>query len=389
MGNRQEIDLISLIESDLGQGRRQGRWTFFHCPFTGHKNGDRRPSLSVTNGDNNRPPFWKCWACDKQGGAVKWITEFRGMSYHDALRVLNLDKPDRAGWRQEPAIQPVDNPPGDDWQARARLLIERAESVLWEERGKDTLTWLRKRGLQDDTIRAARLGYLPVNFAEKPEDWGIPNGDTRKLYFLKGLLIPGIIASRVWYLKIRPSDPQNGQKYKHTRGGKQALYLADSLADDKPAVICEGELDALLLTQEIKNLACVITLAGASNDLNLGAWGIYLLRPSTFILAHDMDKAGNQAADKLAWLHHSQRLSIPALKEGDKDLTDFHGSGGSLYSLIKNALHPTEPIFINWPAETKPATIRDQYKRNPDNSIEAYYSPDQLTTCLEVMQARS
>lgn len=177
------------------------------------------------------------------------------------------------------------------------------------------------------------------------------------------------------------------QKYKHVRGGRQALYLADMLIEDRPAVFCEGEFDALLLEQQVHELVSVITLASATGDLNLATWGLYLLRPSCFIFAHDMDTAGEKGAEKLAWLRNSQRLHIPSLKPDDKDLTDFHKSGGNLYSLIEAALHPDAPIFVNWPANTKPATIRDQYWRNPDSRIEAFYTPDQLDLCLEIMNA--
>ncbi|MFT3892986.1 MAG: hypothetical protein QM730_15250 [Anaerolineales bacterium] len=79
-------------------------------------------------------------------------------------------------------------------------------------------------------------------------------------------------------------------------------------------------------------------MASATGDLNLATWGLYLLRPSGFILAHDMDSAGEQGAEKLAWLHNSKRLQIPAIQPGDKDLTDFHRSGGSLHGLIESAL---------------------------------------------------
>jgi hypothetical protein len=152
---------------------------------------------------------------------------------------------------------------------------------------------------------------------------------------------------KVWYLKIRPSSLRVGQKYKHVRGGKQSLYRADTLTDGMPAVICEGELDALLLAQEVEDLSSVITLASASSELNLATWGLYLLRPSCFILAYDMDKAGNEGAEKLAWLHDVQRLNIPILREGDKDLTDFHKSGGILQP-GKERIAP-ERHFVHWP----------------------------------------
>lgn len=385
MKNTPEIDLISLIQRDLGQGKRSGRWIIYRCPFPGHKHGDKNPSLRVTNGDASRPPWWKCFACGKGGGAVRWLMEYHGMSYQDALQCLKLDKPAPDRPRPEPPIQKPDSPPSEVWQARALQLIERAESVLWSDRGRDTLAWLHARGLKDDAIRSARLGYLPVDFQEKPEAWGSPNDETDPLYFSKGILIPGLSASKVWYLKIRPDHPRHGQKYKHTRGGKQALYHADILTEGKPAVICEGELDAILLTQEAGDLADVVTLAGAETDLNLATWGLYLLRPSAFILAFDMDEAGDKGADKLAWLHNSQRLTIPALKAGDKDLTDFHKSGGSLHSLIENALHPETPIRINW-HEGMPV-IRGQWQRLEDERIQAVYTRDDLRVCLEVFEA--
>lgn len=309
----------------------------FHCPFPGHKHGDRKPSLTVTNGDTNRPPFWKCWTCGKQGNAIRWVMEFRDVGYEDALRILKIDHPNQPPLKQELPIHP-DNPPAEKWQARAWKLIERAEETLWSESGKDTLTWLRARGLNDASICAARMGFLPKDFADNPKVWGTPNDDPRPLYFVQGILIPGVIGSAVWYLKMRPSRPFDGQKYKHVRGGKQALYRADTLTNGRPAVFCEGELDANLLAQETRDLADVVTLASATSELNVTTWGLYLLRSSRFIVAYDMDEAGWKGAAKLTWLHHSQRLNIPALRAGDKDISDYYRSGGNLHDLIEGVL---------------------------------------------------
>jgi hypothetical protein len=383
-------DLVTLIEKDLGQGHRSGRWMMYHCPFPGHKNGDRKPSLAVTNGDGNRGPWWKCWACDKGGGAIKWLMEYRGMSYQDALSALGGSQTGTAGRHApEPPIQQPDPPPGEIWQDRARILIKRAEDTLWSPQGKETRQWLQARGLNDGTIRKARLGYIPKDFTDRPEAWGKPGDDPRPFFFNQGILIPGIVAGRVWYLKTRPSSPRDGQKYKHVRGGRQALYFADTLKENIPAVFCEGEFDALLLHQEIQDLARVVTLASATGDLNLATWGLYLLRPSCFVLAHDMDPAGDKGAAKLDWLHSSQRLKIPQLQPGDKDLTDFHKAGGNLYSLIESMLRPGAPIFVIWPVDSLPGTIDGQWWRLPDQSIEAFYTPDQLDLCLDIEHSRA
>ena len=383
-----KFDLITLIENDLGQGHKSGRWMQFHCPFPGHAHGDKKPSLSVTMGDGKRSPFWKCFTCGKRGDAITWLMEYRSLSYKDALRELEI-VPDPNYKKQDPPIQHPDNPPAEVWQARALQLIERAESALWDARGADVLAWLRSRGLQDETIRAARLGYIPKDYTEKPEAWGTPNEDPRPIYFFEGLLIPGLIASKVWYLKMRPSHPRGEMpKYINVRGGKScALYGADFITNGRPAIFCEGELDALLLKQEIKELASVITLGAASNDLNLATWGIYLLRPSSFVIAYDVDAAGKGGAAKLTWLHDAKRLHIPSLKQSDKDLTDFHKSGGNLYSLIESVLRYPAPIFVTWPEDMRPSTIRDQYWFMPGNRIEAFYLPAELDQCLEVMRA--
>jgi hypothetical protein len=81
-------------------------------------------------------------------------------------------------------------------------------------------------------------------------------------------------------------------------------------------------------------------------------------------------------------------LKIPQLQPGNKDLTDFHKSGGNLYSLLESAIRPDAPIFVTWPVDAKPATMDGQCWRNPDQRIEAYYSPDQLDRCLELMRLR-
>jgi hypothetical protein len=313
--------------------------------------------------------------------------EYRGLSYVDALAVLKL-KPDPNYRKQEALIQQPDNPPCETWQARSLKLIERAESALWDVCGKDALAWLRSRGLKDETICAAQLGYIPKDYTEKPEAWGTPNDEARLINFFEGLLIPGLIAGKVWYLKMRPSHPRGEMpKYTNVRGGKSsALYGADSIAIGLPAVFCEGELDVILARQEIKDLASVITLGSATNKLNVATWGIYLLRPSSFVLAYDVDTAGNGGANKLTWLHDAQRLTVPQLRPGDKDVTDFYKSGGNLCSLIENAIRPEAPIFVTWTEDAKPATIRGQYWHSTDNRIEAYYLSDELAKCLEVMQ---
>jgi hypothetical protein len=324
------FDLLALVPNL----KKAGAYHVGACPFCGGR--DRFTIKHTPEGDR-----WHCRNCsnEKYYDVFNFIMRRDSCNFKTALQSLDGEvTPAAPRIVQLPPVQLPDNPPSETWQAQAWKLIEKAKDCLWSEKGKDALAWLLLRGLSETTIAAHDIGYIPIDFINGSKAWGTPRDDPRPMFFYEGILIPCIIGQTVWYLKMRPSNPRDGQKYKHVRGGKQALYLVDFLSDDQPAIFCEGELDALLLLQEVRALASVITLASSTSPLNLASWGIYLLRPTGFILAHDTDEAGEKAAQNLSWLHDSRRLKIPALRAGDKDITDFYLSGGNLRELIQGAI---------------------------------------------------
>ena len=60
------------------------------------------------------------------------------------------------------------------WQSRAKAVAVEAERALWAPCGARALAYLRGRGFTDDTIRGARLGYVPKDLREAFEAWGLP-----------------------------------------------------------------------------------------------------------------------------------------------------------------------------------------------------------------------
>ncbi len=239
--------------------------------------------------------------------------------------------------------QEMHGPPSPEWQARAEVIIERAQEHLWGEAGKAPLNWnmnitrhlsareyLEARGLTEPTIRAARLGFIPEDAYDKKHHWGLPEQDGKtSVYLPRGILIPGQVHNVTWYLKAR-SPLGTPKKYPQVTGSRPALYWAQSMAGHEDVVFCEGEFDTLLLWQQAGGLAGVVTLGSASNRLDVGSWGLYLLGTSRRWLAGDTDAAGEKGAAALAWLKGAQRLEVPRLAEGDKDISDFHRHGGDL-----------------------------------------------------------
>ena len=300
----------------------------------------------------------------------------------------------------QPAKAPT-APPGDDWQTAARKFADGCALALWATAGPNAEAaararqWLAGRGLNDDTLRAWKIGYHAAETWEDRKAWGLPvetNAETgktpRAFKIPRGIVIPCETGGRLWYLKIRrvPGDsftcgnwrgkcqhtmtapglcPQcqwDNPKYPQVTGSRPALYLAEALRNQRAAVLTEGELDALLLWQAAGDLAGVATLGSAGKDLDLTAWAAYLLPLSPLILAYDADAAGSKGADKLAGLTaRAKRAKVPTLREGDKDLTDYHKAGGDLrawlaFELARHGVKPAQAAGTPRPAQASAVT---------------------------------
>ena len=364
--NLPKFDLVAQVERDLGPGRVYGRWVVYPCPF----HNDRHPSLAVTNGDDKRGPYWRCFAasCGKHGGPLSWLMEHGKLTKEDALKILN-----GVGSPAFPSTSPFsvypDIPPGPMWQARAEAVIERAQAALWGEPGqtplawveRDPLTgksithqmtpleWLARRGLTHDTLRLWKIGYIPQNWQDAPKQWGLTG---KPIWLAQGILIPCMVGGEVWYLKIRRIKGK--PKYIHVRKSQPALYMAQTLEFSDVAVFCEGELDALLLWQEVGDLVGVVTLGSADNPLNVVTWGYHLLHVRHCFTAYDADESGSVGGDKLAWMN-THRLNIPKIRPYDKDLTDYHKSGGNLRDWLQSAL-----FVLNGQHTPQSAILSDQ-----------------------------
>ncbi len=64
-----EMDLIQLIDSDLGQGESTGKWVKYDCPFCKPIRRDSKKYLLVPNGNEKLGRFI-CKFCNKKGDAL-------------------------------------------------------------------------------------------------------------------------------------------------------------------------------------------------------------------------------------------------------------------------------------------------------------------------------
>jgi DNA primase len=352
-------DLRALVEADLGPADRSRRW---RCPF----HADHRPSLSITP-DGRR---FKCWSgrCGATGTALDWVMLRDRVSVVEAARKLDPSIGDDAPARRtKPAPRPAPPlqvlapaPPSAPawhdpaWQATVSGLIEQAEAILWGAEGRPFLGWLRGRGLDDGTIRRFRLGALPVPVTSAPlVALSGPDGRPRPIRAERGILIPWVApgpcyasdaaqwcGANIRRLMPDVAEPWTGpDKCRALRGSERGhLYpWADVLPSEgfPPALLVEGELDALVGWQEAGWLALAGTVGGATQTPRPSALSV-LARCPWWLMSFDHDEAGVEAAK--TWRGRAPHKARRVLLPHGKDLSDFHAAGGDIAGWLSGEL---------------------------------------------------
>jgi DNA primase len=320
-------------------------------------------------------------------------------------------------------------PPSLQWQRRAGEFLRYARDQLWNGPDPWPLDYLRGRGLSDALIEAAELGYNPKPMHDKPERWGLEPADGKKGVWLgQGIVIPWEIDEELWRLNVRLrfpiKDRKTGKqtKYLGPRGLANGLYGADTLGISRPAILVEGEIDALTIAQYAGDLVSVAA-TGSTHGARLARWVACLSLPPLVLVAFDNDPetaAGDAAA---AWwldtLANARRW-----RPYWRDVNQMARDGASVRGWVEAGLSqatelspaarqpnnkPFAPIpemkpqpFVplaevmgiegnehyttfTFPPEAGLATIGGQWQRDPDGRIEAAYTLDELKFCHRVM----
>ena len=234
------------------------------CPF--HK--DVNPSLCVEPGSSH----YKCFGCGASGDAIDFVRRLDpSISFKEAVAVTGGELAPSREFRPAtpaPRRQPPARPEG--WQAFARAVVEQAERLLWTPNGSQTLAYLQARGLTLDTIRAARLGLHPGDsYASRV----FPDGN---VFVPHGIVIPWFEGEDLALVNVR--RPQAHKRYWALRGSRKGgIYPSRSvIVAGRPLVLAEGEMDALLLGQELADLTPVVTMGSASDKPKPAALGAML-----------------------------------------------------------------------------------------------------------------
>jgi hypothetical protein len=277
------------------------------CPFCG---GTDRFRVWPKLGQGGR---YKCMGhaegragCGRAGDAIQYLRDRYGLSYPEACVRLGLEPQlrtalglddGRRGVQQFAPAQTLE-PPDRAWQAAARQFIAASFVHLYASEGARALQWLQRRCLDTETIRAAGLGYNPVDRYQPRQSWGLASGSGqhgagKRVWLPRGIVIPWIIDGQLWRVNIR--RPTGTPKYIGPSGWKDALYQAGLLRPNWPVVLVEGELDALTVQQQAGDLAAAVA-TGSTAGARKMKWLVHLALASVVLVAFDADEAGEKAA---------------------------------------------------------------------------------------------
>ena len=322
------LDLLSLVKSDVTlkktSSHRGGEW-HGPCPVCG--GSDR---LRVQPARN----FWRCRQCGRSGDAIAYMVETGRYTKRDAYKARHGDEvtpgTGNAAKPRPPAPPEPCAPPSERWQGRAWDFIAYSQAQLWGDGGGDALRWLRNRGLAIETIEAAGLGYNPGDVRDKPRRWGLAE-DHKPIWLPKGIVIPWIVGPDVWRVNIR--RPTGTPKYIGPAGCGNALYNADRITSARPAMLFEGELDALLIEQLAGDLVTPCATGSARGARRL-RWIIALSQAPFALLTFDRDAAGKDARAYWGKALDNTRAWLPYWG----DAGDMAASGADLRAWVKSGI---------------------------------------------------
>ena len=330
------VSLTDLITADLGlPADSRGRGSWWLCPF----HDDKRPSLQVHEYKGRE--YYKCWACGAEGKAWEWLEGYRHLSKREVYAMLygETGSPRPAAGRPgpRPAGPPAQWTPAPDveWQEMAVDVCLEAAAALHSPRYAAVYKYLTgPRGLRPETIDAAGLGYNP-SWREVRPGAKLP----------PGIVIPCLTDHDLWYVKVRLTRDEavrTGQKYMALKGSQTAsLYNAERLKAAAVGVVCEGEFDALLLQQEVPDVAAV-TMGSATAGPS-AHWHSYLSWLDRLLVILDEDTAGQKGLAK--WQAAVSWCQVMRPPEGlpGKDVTDWHAAGLDLRQWVADNLRQGQP----------------------------------------------
>lgn len=271
------------------------------CPF----HNDHSPSLHVYDDGG-----WKCFGCGKHGDVLDFIGYLlHGDNYDSSSHFTDVI--DRLGAMdikplpaviQKPKPKPLRTGPG----------ISLEQVMLWSDNQPSfSREYWKSRGLTEQIVREFFLGFDGQRYT-----------------------IPFLYRYQVLGIKRRQSHIDDGvsAKYTQAKGSVVGLFNADILWTAKEVIICEGEIDAMLLCQH--GFPAVSSTGGAGTWK--AKWTQLFSQVQSIYIIYDNDEAGLSGALKIR--SQIRRAKLLWLPKDVKDVGEFFQQHNSPVTWLSNQM---------------------------------------------------
>lgn len=329
---KNSVNIVEII-GEVVALTKAGRNFLGLCPF----HGEKTPSFNVVEDKQ----FFHCFGCGRSGDVFKFLEDYRGISFREAVQVLA----DRVGivTKDDPNIR--EKKEGHPHQDLYDIHLEAAKFyhaiLMTTKMGEEARRYLYQRGLTDEILKHFQLGLAPSNgnylyqaMQEKFSEETIANSglfnltDQNRVYdsFLDRIMFPltndrgQVIAfsGRIWK---STEDDRSVAKYKNTRATlifnkSYELYHLDkaksAIKKQHEVYLMEGFMDVIAAYRAgIENAVASMGTALTPEHVN------HLSRfCKKVVLAYDGDKAGQLATEKALTTLKDFAVDIVQLPDG-------------------------------------------------------------------------
>ena len=325
---KNSVNIVDVI-GEVVQLTKAGRNFLGLCPF----HGEKTPSFNVVEDKQ----FYHCFGCGKSGDVFKFIEDYRGVSFMEAVQIVG----DQVGIRVQ-TLPPSQSRPqqADGKQPFYEIHQEAAKFyhaiLMTTKMGEDARKYLYDRGLDDEVLRHFQIGLAPAEgnyllqsvsgkFSENIlADSGLFHISDRGIMydaFQDRIMFPlsddtgRVIAfsGRLWRESAEGTKPQG--KYKNSRGTllfnkSYELYHLDKAKQvakkNHELYLMEGFMDVIAAYRAgIENV--VASMGTALTQEHVAHLSKFTKK---VILAYDGDKAGRLATAKALEVLEKQEVEV-------------------------------------------------------------------------------
>ncbi len=366
---RGRISLADLVGRRVRLTRR-GREHSGLCPF----HNEKTPSFYVVEDKG----FFHCFGCGAHGDAIGFVMRADNLDFIEAVERL-------AG--EAGIAVPQQTPQERERAQRQKTLLEALaaaagfyEAQLWSSSGRPAREYLRRRGLDEETIRRFRLGWAPddrqalrraltgefpeallheAGLLRLPESGGSPYDYFRgRVIFPIGDRTGRIIAfggrtlgdDQPKYLNSPDTPLFEKGRVLYAWAATRANLARDAAGAASEVIVVEGYMDVIALHRAGFGGA-VAPLGTALTETQLRE--LWRLAPEP-VLCVDGDAAGQRAALRaldraLPLLQPGRSLHFATLPAGEDPDSLVRGAGSSAFADILAAARPLSEML--WQAE--------------------------------------